>query len=96
MSSIAHARAIREKQDSKERRRVRKLQTSDHRPRYGWCADVDSDPEIVWDRRGSKSGLTKPEDRIPVVVIPLPFGRTPNMHRKIALFVNGILWPEIE
>ena len=36
------------------------------RPRFGWCDDLDNDPQIIWEKKG-------PNANMPVVLIPLMF-----------------------
>lgn len=57
--------------------------TTDTRPRFGWCDDLDLEPQRVRESRRGK-------DDISVVVIPLPFHST-KLRKKIKEFAKS-LW----
>lgn len=60
--------------------------TKDKRPRFGWCANLDNEPQSVWE---GNAFLIEPK---PVVLIPLP-KMTEKMKKLAREFVKG-LWTE--
>lgn len=56
---------------------------NDPRPRFGYCDDLDLDPQHITEKRKSKKDLY-------VVVIPLPF-KSPKLRRYIREFVSKYL-----
>lgn len=58
--------------------------TKDKRPRYGYCFDLDQDPQRVWE--------AKDKDATPVVIIPLAF-HSAKQKAKINKFVKEFLAP---
>jgi hypothetical protein len=58
----------------------------DNRPRFGYCRDLDRNPQIITeDSKGVKTARQ-------VAVIPLPY-MSPKVRAKVRAFVNGTLWP---
>jgi hypothetical protein len=59
----------------------------DKRIRFGWCDDLDNDPQRISEKR---------EDPIqhPVAVVPMPF-MSAKMRAKINKHLKGIVWPDL-
>lgn len=59
----------------------------DQRPRFGWCANLNNDPQVITEFKGIGS------DDTPVAVLPMPIC---SAKRKAVIrkFVNGTLWPK--
>lgn len=62
----------------------------DNRPRYGWCNNLDLDPQIILEKRPPKSPT---REFRPVVVIPMPY-TSDKVRMKIKAFTLGTLWPK--
>lgn len=62
-----------------------KKKKEDNRPRFGWCDDLDNEPQFIFEEKA------EPSER-PVAVIPLPFmsGKRRAIIRKFA----KSLWPQ--
>lgn len=63
-----------------------KTENPDNRPRFGWCDNLDNEPQKIFEKRFRKTTQ-------PVVVIPLPYVSA-KVRRKVREFVNGTLWPK--
>ena len=63
-----------------------KTEKTDNRPRFGWCWNLDNEPQNITEKRVFKA-------QVPVVVIPLPYASA-KVRRKVREFVNGTLWPK--
>lgn len=59
--------------------------STDSRPRFGWCHDLDNDPQII-----AESG--SPETDQSVAVIPLPF-LSLKIKKQVREFTQS-LWPK--
>lgn len=62
-----------------------KTKKPDNRPRFGYCHDLDSQPQICWE--------TKIAGGTPIVVIPVPFNST-KVRQKVRNFTKEFLWPK--
>lgn len=56
---------------------------NDPRPRFGWCEDLDMDPQHVTEKKHNKGDTF-------VAVVPLPFNSSP-MRRKLREAVKGLI-----
>lgn len=68
----------------------------DMRPHFGWCWDLDADPQLVYDSRESCRIDALANNSLipswPVVVIPLPF-MSARMKQRVLKFVKEQLPP---
>ena len=63
----------------------------DNRPRYGWCVDLDKNPQTVREER-SYSEQTATKNRY-VVVIPIPY-KSSMVRKAVAKLVKRIRWEQ--
>ena len=62
-----------------------KTEKPDSRPRFGWCRDLDYDPQWIYEKKSISF--------YPVAVIPLPC-MSAVLRKKIREFTNGTIWPK--
>ena len=61
----------------------------DNRPRFGWCGDLDSEPQTVWEKRFANDAL-RFKGKPYVAVIPIP--KATGHYRKLVREFAKAMW----
>lgn len=64
----------------------------DTRPRFGFCHDLDREPQLIRERAGEGDRAYGRSRRMAVAVIPMPY-LSPKMKRLVREFTAD-LWPK--